>query len=104
MVIKDETLLAEFRAAWRCEWCKRWSPHGCDPHHVFSRGAGRLDVRINLVSLCRACHQAHHAGQIPLRCDLLAIVATREGVNQFEIEDEIYRLRRTRRKHAEPDE
>lgn len=57
MVIIDEDLLDEFRQG-SCEWpgCSR-SP--CDPHHVFERGAGggnRLDVRWNLMSLCREHH------------------------------------------------
>lgn len=93
MRVINEALLARFRQAYRCEWCRKLTLSGCDPHHIFSRGAGRLDVAINLISLCRVCHGLVHAGEIT-REDLLAIVATREGVSQDWIVTEIYRLRR----------
>lgn len=94
MRIVNERLLDEFRSARCCEWCRQ--PARCEAHHVFCRGMGsatRLDVRVNLLSLCRLCHQKFHDGNI-LRCDLLAIVAQREGRLQDEIEREIYALRR----------
>ena len=96
MTVDDADLLDEFRRKPRCEWCNARSRHGLDPHHVFARGmggGGRLDVRINLVSLCRTCHGEVHGGRI-MRRDLLAIVAAREGMLQDDVEREIYRLRR----------
>ena len=55
MKIVCEELLDVFRQATSCGWCKRGTS-GADPHHIFSRGAGRLDIRVNLIPLCRLCH------------------------------------------------
>ena len=85
MKIVDEALLALFRSATRCEWCGRDTPEGADPAHVFARGVGggsRLDIRINLVSLCRgwhngqwvSCHDANHAGLFFELDAILAVV------------------------------
>lgn len=94
MRIVDEKLLDRFRTAGKCEWCGQW--FGCrEPHHVFARGMGsgsRLDIRINLAALCLWCHRSHHDGNRPLRCDLLAVVAKREGLLQADVEAEIRRL------------
>lgn len=95
VAIINKALLEEFRCKTVCEWCKKTTRSGLDPHHLWCRGRGdafRLDVRINLAALCRACHNAVHAGNI-LRCDLLAVVAAREGRLQDEMEAEIRRLR-----------
>lgn len=95
MQIIDNDLLFAFRLRGICEWCKRKCL--CDPHHYWYRrgmgGGSRLDHPWNLVSLCRSCHDDHHAGHRPLRIDLLAIVAAREGVTQDEITQELLRLR-----------
>jgi len=61
-------------------------------------GGGRLDIDLNLIALggefdCN-CHGEHHAGNQPLRCDLLAIVAKREGCLQTDIERTIHAIRR----------
>ena len=97
MRIVNEDLLAEFRRYQSCEWCgKRCWP---DPHHVFCRGMGggsRLDIRINLLALCRECHSQVHGGEIR-RIDLLMVVAGRENVQIDAIVEEIWRLRRERR-------
>lgn len=56
MKIIDEPLLDEFRSNRHCEYCMASTPRGADPHHVFAHGQGsafRLDVRGNLVALCR---------------------------------------------------
>lgn len=100
MRIVDEQLLEEFRHG-PCCWCGKRGP--TDAAHVFARGMGggsRLDVRINLCSLCRACHWFSHSGHRPLRCDLLALVAAREGLQQAEIEREIFRLLREPKRYA----
>jgi hypothetical protein len=96
VIIKDEHLLAEFRAKTDCERCKRWCPGELDVHHVFARGMGggkRLDVRINLLGLCRWCHHDFHSGRISRR-ELLDLVACREQRRPGSIVTEIYRLRR----------
>ena len=103
MIIKDELLLAEFRAKSHCELCKRWCPGELDAHHVFARGMGggkRLDLRINLVSLCRWCHQDYHSGRIS-RHELLTLVAHRENRRPGAIATEIYRLRRRPKRRAD---
>jgi hypothetical protein len=93
MRIENENLLDWFRNAPKCEWCRKPTPAGCDPHHVRSRGAGRIDVRENLVSLCRVCHTIHHAGCEPTTEDLLEVVAKREGRTVESIRRKIDRLR-----------
>ena len=96
MKVVNEDLLDEFRAPGRCEWCTDYCPDGRDPHHLWARGmggGGRLDIRENLISLCRVCHSLFHAGHIG-RYDLLAIVAHREGKQQYQIEHAVYAARR----------
>lgn len=98
MIVIDEALLREFTEKTRCELCGRSCRSGLDPHHVFGRGFGgrhRLDVRINLMSLCRACHDLFHAGKVP-REKLIQIVADREKMTAESLRDEIYRLHRSR--------
>lgn len=97
MKVVDEKLLAEFRESPRCEWCNKAKP--VEPHHIFSRGAGRLDIRWNLVALCRWCHSsAHSANSVnnarPKLQDLLELVARREGIKPEEIKPRVDRLRR----------
>ena len=94
MRVVDKALLAVFRASQRCEWCGKATPEGCHPAHIFSRGAGRVDIRANLVSLCWKCHCLSHAGHRPIRCDLLAIAAAREKTTQDRIERVVYKIRR----------
>ncbi len=93
MQVIDPKLLTLFRTG-PCGWCGHWV--ACEPHHLFSRGMGggsQLDIRINLLSLCRSCHDAFHLGHI-CRFDLLAVVAARERTTQDKIVEEIHRLRR----------
>jgi hypothetical protein len=92
--IVDERILERFRLKWKCEWCGKRGP--VDPHHLFGKNMGggtRLDVPINLISLCRTCHQDFHDGRI-MRCDLLAVIAARERTLQHVIERVIYTMRR----------
>jgi hypothetical protein len=97
--IVDPDMLDLFRLM-RCEYCKRPCRYPTHPHHVFGRGFGggtRLDIRVNLIGLCGPwdgnCHGLVHAGKV-LRCNLLAVIAAREGCLQGDIEAEVYRLRR----------
>lgn len=99
MKILDSRLLNEFRSRHTCEWCGMVSLTGCDPHHIFSKGMGgsqRLDLRINVVALDRACHDAVHACHIT-RDDLVSLVARREKTTVEAIVDEIHRLQRIHR-------
>lgn len=88
MKIISETTLDEFRHAQRCEWCQTPCA-GLDPHHyLIHRGFGggsRLDIRPNLVALCRGCHvKAERKDIIPSA--LLRIVADREQAMTCEVE------------------
>lgn len=95
VIIKDEALLAEFRACPCCQWCFR--PGSVEPHHWKPRGHGggsRLDVRINLIAVDRWCHEAMEAKRISPRAVLL-VIAIREKTTPEKIEEEIWRLLRT---------
>lgn len=97
MIIKDDDLLHAFRLQTRCEWCGQPTP-GCDPHHLHARGLGggsRLDIAINLIGLCRRCHNDCHAGNVT-SSDLRAVIARREHTTQDAIQTEIWRLLRAR--------
>lgn len=90
MRILNPDLLADFRGP-ACEWCKLSRP--TDAAHLFSRGAGHLDIRANLIGLCRECHCGSHSGT-PTKADLMAIVAAREKCLQADIQDVVWFLRR----------
>ena len=98
MRIVNQSILAQFRTPGRCEWC-RTACTAREPAHLFSRGAGRLDIAVNLVALGSTlayqcpCHSDHHSGREPNRNDLLAIVAQRENVLQDDIVAAVHFLR-----------
>ena len=56
----------------RCRSCARGPEHkatyhrGFGYHHVTPRSDGGPDAVENLVLLCQACHDEHHAGRRPL--------------------------------------
>lgn len=58
MKIVDDKTLDVARRRERCEWCRSFCTP--QPHHVFTRGAGQLDVPFNIVALCFVCHDRHH--------------------------------------------
>jgi hypothetical protein len=89
---EDERTLDMYRGAGSCEWCRKYVSRR-EPHHIIARGMGggkRLDVHLNLVSLCATfsggdnCHHAVTVGDIA-QYDTLAIVAVRESIGQDEI-------------------
>lgn len=96
-----------FRGSGICEMCLE-RVRERDPHHIFSRGTGRLDIKVNLVSVCRVfsggrnCHALIHDGHIKRR-QLVDIAARRERVTPESIEDCIYSLRRAP-KGSDPEE
>ena len=94
MKIIDKKLLKDFSRPGRCEWCDVYFAGGLDPAHIFSRGAGRVDITENLVSLCRTCHSYNHAGKEPTRAQLLLLAAKRERTTAEEIVDKVQRIRR----------
>ena len=93
MKVVNENALDFFRRAGRCEWCGGYQRNGRDPAHIFSRGAGRLDIPENIIALCRSCHTAAHWGKIS-RLQLLVVVGQRECLLIEDIEELVYRLRR----------
>lgn len=88
------TAIDRARTRPRCEWCDRKQPQGCDPAHIFSRGAGRVDHDWNLAGLCRECHGASHSGLPPSREQLIKLAAEREGVTPEQIIALVYAARR----------
>lgn len=92
MEIVNVPLLLDFAAARECECCKRKVPQ-CDPNHVFTKGAGRIDARWNLISLWHECHVRFHDGNVK-RLIFLQIVAKREGVGVQDIVDAVALARR----------
>ena len=101
MKIICETTLDLFRAPGLCEVCRQ----GCtarEAHHLRAKGsggAGRLDLRINLIATgstlawqCQ-CHTEIHDGKIP-RNQLLEMVAAREKARPEDITAVLDLLRR----------
>ncbi len=100
MRVERKEKLRFFREQTKCELCGRICPQGTDPAHVFARGSGRLDISINLLSLCRgfaekgwvSCHQDYDHGKIS-QYQVLAKVAKREGTVPDAIVQVIHFLR-----------
>ncbi len=92
----DEKELAKHRGPGRCLLCGTWSPQR-EAHHVFSRGAGRLDVPINLCSLGGAwscmCHCNTQCYTIPRKA-VVEAVAFREGLDAEFVAQRVPWLRR----------
>lgn len=98
MKMNDPELRDLIRQAECCQWCFRFRVS--DVHHIYSKGAGQVDIRGNLIALCRTCHNEYHAGHI-LRAHLLAMAAKRENTTQDKIRREVWRIRRLP-KEADP--
>lgn len=96
-MIVDEELLTAVRMQSRCELCGRYSRTGLDPHHLLARGmggGGRLDVKENLIGLCRVCHQATHQSPA-IREEAFAVVARREGLAPGQLREKLWKLQRS---------
>lgn len=96
MIVADERVLTAARYRCRCEACGRVRPDCYDPHHIFSRGAGRVDIPENVISLCRACHNRAHTGQIS-RLLLLVVAGHREKLLTDDIEENVWTIRRSKK-------
>jgi hypothetical protein len=101
MNVVDEKVLDRFRGPGKCEWCGHLRKR-LDAAHIFTRGAGRLDLPINLVGLCHWCHVCHHNGATPTRAQLLVVAAIREGWPPDAMESCIHYLRDQLDKDGEP--
>ena len=99
MKIERPDLLREFRGPGRCELCDAMCSIR-EAAHIFSKGAGQLDVRINLLALGSTtnfkcdCHSRSHYGDGATRQQMLQIVARREMCDPDDIQAVIYLLRR----------
>lgn len=92
MQVRNKKLLDEFRSLPRCELCG-YCAFPLDPHHVRSVGSGRIEIRSNLMGVCRRCHAGIHAGK-PSRAELLAFVAKREKMTVEAVLEAVDALRR----------
>ncbi len=93
MTHKSAKILAFFRGLHFCEWCGKQAQ--CQACHVFTCGHGggtRLDVPLNLLSMCMTCHMSQHDGDRPILCDRLAKVAAREGMLQEQVHGQLRRI------------
>ena len=94
MTIIDEKLLSQYRGLGRCEWCK--APCRRQPEHVYPRALGssrRVDLAINIVGLCAACHQKAHAGHgEPSKQQLKEYVAKRERTTPEAIQELLWAI------------
>lgn len=88
----DEKLCDRFRGFKNCEWCRKYRYCVCS--HIYSRGAGRVDIPINLLSLCAYCESSHHDGNAPTVSQMETIVALREKIIATDIFQEVCRIRR----------
>lgn len=103
MKIQNEAVLDRFRGPGICLWCRKPVTRR-EPDHVFTRGAGQLDISINIAGLCApfvggACHAKRHGGSLPLRAKdgqdgLLERVAAREMVLAEDIVTVVHLFRR----------
>lgn len=59
-------------------------------------GGARMDVRENLIALCRLCHDGVHTGRIS-RWEILQRIAARERLSTDEVMDRLYALLRARK-------
>ena len=98
MRLVDHKAMKRCRERGYCEYCAAYGDNRCSgtalhAAHIFSRGAGQVDIDGNLATLGAACHWDSHNGKIT-RDELLAIVAKRERTTPEAIEAEVWRTRR----------
>ncbi len=92
MKVINDYLLAYFRNR-PCDFCGEPAPSDC--HHVKPRGHGggsRLDVALNLVSLCRSCHDGVDCREGQDRC--WRLIEEREGLEEGAARGAVDRLLR----------
>lgn len=99
MRIVNEPLLEEFRALPECEFCGKPAGNaGLDACHIFSRGAGRVDIRCNLLGMHRLCHSKTEKNPDCKKL-LLVIASVREDVMIEDIEPAMMFIRNQLDKH-----
>lgn len=55
------------RDGWMCRHCRERS--GLHPHHLVYKSQRGPDEMWNLITLCSACHRAHHDGDLAIDFD-----------------------------------
>lgn len=102
MIVKNESLLDEFRTAGYCECCGKKCRRR-EPAHLFAKGIGggsRQDMRINLIALgstlgmCCPCHTKSHADGGVLNLQFIEIISERDGESKDDILSVMYLIRR----------
>jgi DNA mismatch repair protein MutS len=68
-----------------CEHCGSNSVRDLEVHHIHERAKGGGNHVRNLVVLCEACHDKHHAKEI----DILPLTQTSEGLERFSYKAEV---------------
>jgi hypothetical protein len=99
MKVVNPSLIASYRTPGPCRYCGKVVRMRCAAH-IFSRGAGQVDIPCNLVSLgmdavtdCD-CHARSHGGNEPTTDELLAVSAADHGCLQGDIEELVWLIRR----------
>lgn len=95
-MIVDERLLKQIRSQCRCALCGKRKL--LQAAHVMSRGAGRVDIRGNLLALCADCHRMEHDGNIT-KDELLDLSARMDGVDPEIVRDTVNLFRRIPKGH-----
>jgi len=93
MRIESPATLEAVRCLRTCEGCGLPTPGGAQPHHLFTRGAGRNDARFNVLATCLLCHTRAHA-EPGYNAKLIAAAARRERCEPEDIEESNHVLRR----------
>lgn len=91
MMLIDERLLRMIRAEKRCACCGK--PGMVQAAHIMSKGAGRVDIRGNILPMRLECHRQEHDGN-KSKDELLVISGRREGVDPEIIRDTVNLFRR----------
>lgn len=102
MKVIDDALLREIAEFGWCEKCQKRYPSGVDPAHIVARGMGggsRVDVRENVIGLCRQHHSEHHNGKIS-QDEMWAMAARRLGKTVDECKAKVYLILRTPKHRA----
>ncbi len=99
MKIVNQPLIESYRTPGPCRFCGKKVRMRCAAH-IFSKGAGRVDIRCNLVQLgmdavtdCD-CHHNSHMGNKPTFDNLLRISAEDHKCRPEDIHQVVYFLRR----------
>ena len=89
----DKKLLRRVRLSGICAWCKKRFQE-IDPCHIMTRGAGRVDIKENIVPLCRIDHSAQGSSQGPSIEWMLEWSAKKHKTTPEAIREKVWAIRR----------